>query len=152
MFDVLHRIPLLEDLEESTLRALAALFEPFHAADGTLIFEQGGPTTHLHILVAGGVELRYKPYDGPPMTLSRLAPGAVFGWSAAIGNPAYTSSAVASGDCDTVRIRASDLHRLYEREPHLAAALLDRLASGVAPRWKNASQQVRELLGQKISH
>ncbi|MEW6242058.1 MAG: cyclic nucleotide-binding domain-containing protein [Chloroflexota bacterium] len=151
MFDILHHVPLLENLEEGKLRALAPLFEPFHAADGATIFEQGGHTTHLHILVAGGVELRYKPYDGPPMTLSRLAPGAVFGWSAAIGNPAYTSSAIACGDCDTVRIRTSDLHRLYEREPQLAAALLDRLAGDVAPRWKNASQQVRELLGQKIA-
>jgi CRP-like cAMP-binding protein len=151
MFDVLHNVPLLANLEEGTLRALAPLFEPFHAADGATIFEQGGPTTHLHILIAGGVELRYKPYDGPPMTLSRLAPGAVFGWSAAIGNPAYTSSAIACGDCDTVRIRTSDLHRIYEREPHLAAALLDRLAGDVAPRWKNASQQVRELLDQKIA-
>ena len=51
----------------------------------THVFEQGQLSDYLYILTSGKVIIRYKPYDGPPLTVATIGPGGVFGWSAALG-------------------------------------------------------------------
>jgi CRP-like cAMP-binding protein len=88
----------------------------------------------------------YKPYDGPPINLTTLKKGDVFGWSAVVGSRFYTSGAISQSRIEAVRIRGSELWGLVNKHPDTGRVLLDRLARIVSSRWKNAHAQVQALL------
>jgi CRP-like cAMP-binding protein/Fe-S cluster biogenesis protein NfuA len=151
MLKELVTIPPFEDLSGETLQLVEPLFEQYACPAGTVIFEQGAPASHLYLLLRGTVTLRYKPYDGPPITLTQITAGGAFGWSAVVGNPHYTSATVAKEDVETLRIRGTELHRLVMEHPEAGKILLDKLAGKVSNRWIDASRQVREILDQAIT-
>lgn len=151
MLQDLRTIPPFEDLSEDILRLVEPLFERYTCPAGAVIFEQGDPALYLYLLLRGAVTIRYKPYDGPPLNLTQVAAGGVFGWSAVVGNPAYTSGTVAKEDVEAVRLRGTSLRGLVIRHPQAGRVILDKLAAKVSNRWKDANQQVREILEEAIS-
>ena len=151
MLKDLRTIPPFEDLNEEVLRLVEPLFNRYTCPAGTVIFEQGDPALNLYLLLRGSVTLRYKPYDGPPLNLTQVPTGGVFGWSAVVGNPAYTSGTVAREDVEAIRIRGTDLRGLAVRHPEAGRVILDKLAGKVSNRWKDANLQVREILEQAVS-
>ena len=150
MFHEMSRNSPLEGLSDEVLQLIEPLFERFACPAGTVIFEQGDPAMFLYLLLRGSVIVRYKPYDGPPLNLTQIAAGGAFGWSTVVGNPAYTSGAVAKEDVQAIRLRGNDLRALAIRNPEAGRMILDKLAKKVSNRWKNANEQVRDILGQAV--
>lgn len=146
MLDTLPIIPLFQDIAPYQVSMFREAFEPYSRLDGEVIFDQGAPASHLYLLLRGGIAIRYKPYDAPPIVLTRLRDGDVFGWSAVIGSPRYTSSAVSESQIEAIRIHREDLWNLLTNEPETGKILIDRLAQIVSPRWKNAHEQIQPLL------
>ena len=126
------------------------LLEPFFAPQtwvaGTVVFDQGDYAEYLYLVVRGEVSIRYKPDDGPVMTVTRVQPGGLFGWSAAMNNPAYTSGAVCALDSEVLRIRGTDLRTFCEKHPELGKVILDRLAGVIAERKQSQQGQVTSML------
>lgn len=141
----LSALPLFEGVNEEILALLEPLFEPCLCYEGT-IFEQGDPAIHFYLVIEGAVDILYKPYDSPPITITTVREGGIFGWSAIAGNTVYTSGAVCEAVCKTRRIRGTDLRKLVAEHPHAGKVLLDRLAASVSNRWQNTQLQVREIL------
>ena len=146
MIESLPYIPLFQDLDPEQIALLKPLFEQFTCPADTVIFEQDTPATYLYLLVKGEVIIRYKPYDGPPITLTRLRNGDVFGWSAMVGSPRYTSSIISETEVEAIRIRGNHLLKLFSDAPETGKVVMDRLARVVSPRWGNAQAQVQSLL------
>ncbi|GER81127.1 MAG: hypothetical protein DYG87_03275 [Anaerolineae bacterium CFX3] len=151
MLQGLRGILPLEGLDEEALALVEPLFERFICPEGKVIFEQGDPAVYLYLLLRGSVTIRYKPYDGPPINLTQIPAGGVFGWSAVVGNPAYTSGAAAREDVEALRVRGDALRGLAIRHPEAGRVILDALADRVTNRWKNANQQARAILEEAIS-
>jgi CRP-like cAMP-binding protein len=146
MLESLPYIPLFQDLDPAQIDLLKPLFEQFSCPADTVIFEQGAPATYLYLLIKGEIAIRYKPYDGPPITLTHLRDGDVFGWSAVVGSTRYTSSIVSESQVEAIRIRGSHLLKLFSDAPETGRIIIDRLARVVSPRWNNAHEQVQSLL------
>jgi CRP-like cAMP-binding protein len=146
MIESLPFIPLFQDLDPTQIALLKPLFEQFTCPADTVIFEQDTPAIYLYLLIKGEVEIRYKPYDGPSITLTRLRDGDVFGWSAVVGSPHYTSSIISETQIEAIRIRGSHLLKLFSDAPETGKVVMDRLARMVSPRWGNAQAQVQSLL------
>lgn len=151
MLESLPNIPLFQNLEPAQKDLLKPLFELFTCPPDTTVFEQGEPASYLYYLIKGDVAIRYKPYDSPPITLTRLHAGDVFGWSAVIGSPTYTSSIVSESQIEALRIRGSYLLALVREHPETGKIIMDHLASVVSSRWKNAHAQVQSLLNSDIT-
>lgn len=113
---------------------------------GKVIFEQGDPAKYLYLLISGDVEILFKPYDGPPLTLTRLHTGDIFGWSAVIGSPNYTSSIVSETAIEAIRIQGHHLWALAGEHPEIGKTIINRLAQIVSPRWENAHLHIQSLL------
>jgi len=143
-------IPLFDGLGAEARQMVERLFEPFRCVAGTVIFEQGDPAIFLYLIRKGSVTIRYKPYDTPAINLTTIAAGGAFGWSAVVGNHAYTSGAIARDDLEAVRVRGTDLRDLTARHPDVGEQVLDRLAQLVSNRWKDANRQVRAILNQVV--
>lgn len=150
MLKSLASLSLFQNVDERTLSLFAELFEPFSCSSGTIIFEQGDRANYIYLLLSGSVEVRYKPYDGPPITITCLSKGHFFGWSAAIGNPTYTSGAVCKENCTAIRVRNTDLYDFCAREPEAGCIILDLLAQSVSNRWQNAQDQIHSLLNSRL--
>lgn len=114
------------------------------------IFDQGQRADHLYILLTGEVVVNYKPYDGPPLTVARIEPGGVFGWSAALGRELYTSGAVAVQESLAYRIRGGNLPVICEQHRETGLILLERLAGVIAERLRSTHTQVLSILSQGI--
>lgn len=143
-------LTIFEGLDSAQIELLSPYFEEMRLSEGGTIFEQGEVADCLYILLEGEVEVRYKPYDGPPLTVAHITPGGVFGWSAALGRQVYTSGALAWSDCLMVRVRKDSLRRLCECNPQTGGVLLDRLAGVIAERLRNTHATILQMLSQGI--
>ena len=146
MLESLPYLPLFQDIDPAQTDLLKPHFEEFTCPADTVIFEQDTPATYLYLLIKGEVAIRYKPYDGPPITLTRLREGDVFGWSAVVGSYQYTSSIISESEVEAIRIRGSLLLKLFSDAPETGKVVMDRLARVVSPRWGDAQAQVQSLL------
>ncbi len=146
MLESLPNIPLFQNLEIAQVSLLKPLFEQFSCPPDTTVFEQGEPASYLYLLIKGDVAIRYKPYDGPPIILTHLHSGDIFGWSAVIGSTYYTSSIISESQIEALRIRGIYLLALVREHPETGKIIMDHLASVVSSRWKNAHAQVQSLL------
>lgn len=149
---VLEQTSMFNDLSDEQCRVLHGLFVEQAILAGHAIFEQGQPAEHLYLLVSGDVLVRYKPYDGPELTIARVRPGEVFGWSAALSSPTYTSSAYALTDSRLLRVHGEDLARVYEHHPEVGLLVLERLAMAISLRVNQAYEQMVKLLMQTIQN
>lgn len=151
MFKALESVPLFKDVDDYILHLLEPLFEPYSCPAGAVIFEQGEPAHYMYLILDGAVEMLYKPYDGPQLTLTNLAQGSIIGWSAVVGNATYTSGAICKEDCQAIRMTNRDLHKLCATEPEAGRIILNLLADSVSSRWEDAREQIQTLLNSTVS-
>ncbi len=148
---ILYHVLAFQGFSQEQIARIRPLFLLFYAPAGTVVFEQGETAENLYVLINGEVAIRYKPDDGPEGVIAHVRPEGVVGWSAALGNPRYTSSAVCTSDCQMLRVRNSDLRQLCENYPETGVLFLDRLAAMIAERLRTTHPQLMELLEQGLS-
>lgn len=146
------RVTILKDLDEDQLDLLGPLFEELSFRPGTVIFQQSEAAKYLYLVIAGTVDMSFKPYDGMPITISHVGKDGLFGWSAVVGSERYTSSAIAIGEVKAFRIHGSQLRKFCREHPEAGKLILDRLAEGASSRWKDAHRQVQSLLLHGLSN
>jgi len=144
--EALKNCILFTGFSEKQLSALAGLFEGEHLQTGQTIFSQDDPAERLYVLLSGRVAIRFKPHDGETLTVTEIAQGGVFGWSAALGRRSYTSSAVCLEAGEALGLRGADLRCLCETQPETGVVILERLAEVIAQRLRSTHEQVVELL------
>ncbi len=142
----LRTLPLFKGLKLDQLELLQPLIDPVNGKKDQLIFDQGEVAKYIYIVVKGEVLVRYKAYDGPVITVARVGPGGVFGWSAALGRPEYTSGAVCEEDSQFYRISGNALRQICEKDPDAGTAILDHLASVIAERPSNTHEPIMTML------
>ncbi len=142
---------MFKDLSDKDLQILAPIFYVRTYAAGARVIEQGEKAVCLYLLTKGNVSIRYKPYDGETITLNHLHDGSIFGWSAVLGNPYYSSSVVCDTDCETLVVTGKDLRILESKHPKTAQIVMNQLANAVSARWENAQTQVKSMLKKGIS-
>ena len=144
--DIFDQLPLFEGIIPAQRVLLRQIFTPVDSYANTLLFEQGDPAEFLYLVVVGEVVVNFKPDDGPAITVARVQPGGVVGWSAALGSRAYTSRAECLVYTQMLRVRGTDLRKLCEQNPETGLLILDRLATVIAERLSSTHKQVVALL------
>ena len=142
----LNSFLIFQGISDQYISLLEPLFERFTCTAGTTVIEQGAAADFLYLIESGSVEISYKPYDSDSITISHIGVDGLFGWSALIGGPRFTSTGIAAEDFSARRIRGADLRKLCKEHPEAGQVILDRLAGAVSKRWKNAHEQVKSIL------
>ena len=142
----LELFPLFNAIDAEYLALLRPLFERVSFRTGATVVNQGSPADYLYIIERGVIQVSYKPYDGEHITITHVDVGGLFGWSAVVGSPEYTSSGVAIEDLDAIRVKGSDLRKLCTEHPDAGKVILDKLADAVSARWKDSHEQVKSIL------
>lgn len=153
MLDVASRnLQILNGLDRSQANLIRPILHPCDFKENETIFQQNQTASFLYILTSGEVVVRYKPYDGEELTIAHVSPEGVFGWSAALGRPTYTSSAYSTRNSQTVRIQVRQLQQFCGHNPELGMIVLDKLASGIAERLRSTHDEVLALLLQGLEY
>jgi CRP-like cAMP-binding protein len=137
---------LFSNLNRDQIRLVFPILESRLFPKDTLIFQQGTEASYFYILLSGEVVVKYKPYDGESLVIGHICPEDLFGWSAALGRPTYTSSAYAVLPCEAVRISVAQMRDFCENNPVLGRQILERMASGIAFRLRSTYDEVLGLL------
>lgn len=148
--ELIELLPLFQGLTREQVELLQPIVVAYDCFGGTVLFEQGEPAVFLYLVLSGEVQIQYKPEDGPPLTVARIHPGEIVGWSAVIGRVTYTSAAICEGSTRMLRIRGSDLRDLREKYPETGVLIMERMADSVARRLQNANPQVIALLQRSL--
>ncbi len=148
--DIFDRLSFFNGLNAEQRQLLQPLFVPVDCYSGTQLFEQGEPAEFLYLVVVGEVVIRFQPEDGSVITVARVRPGGIVGWSAALGSRSYTSGATCEEYTQMLRLSGRDLRQLCNRYPETGILILERLAEVIAERLRNTHDQVMALLKQGI--
>jgi CRP/FNR family cyclic AMP-dependent transcriptional regulator len=148
--NLFNQLLLFDDLRPEQHKLVRALFIPCEFAADEVIFEQGNPAEFLYLVVTGEVIVRFKPDDGPALMVARVSSEGVVGWSATLGSPTYTSSAVCATPCKLLRVRSDDLRQFCTRHPETGNLVLERLAAVISERLRNTHEHVIALLEQGL--
>ena len=140
------QLEIFQGLKKEEIAQLQPFLEIRKFPKGKTIFFQGDAAKYLYILVYGEVDVRYKPYDAPALTVARIKKGMVFGWSAAMNRESYTSAAIAKTDCSAYRIHADALHHLCDYFPETGAIFLDHLAGLISRRIQSTHSEILNIL------
>jgi len=152
MIDTLiEKLSIFQGFSPRQLKMLLPLFTLYHELMGAVLFEQGDPVDYLYVVADGEVAIHYKPEDGPSLAIARVRAEGVIGWSAAIGNPYYTSTVICATDCEILRLRSAALRRLYEEDPETGKMMLERLAALIEARLRSNHPQLMALLEQRLT-
>lgn len=144
----LAHLAIFNNLQGDELDRIAPLLDLCFFQPDEVIFEQGQAAVHIYILLQGEVLISYKPYDGPALTVARILPGGVFGWSAALRRDVYTSAAIAVTKSEAICMSSQQLKTLCEKHPHTGALLLEHLADVIAQRLNSTHAQILSILTQ----
>ena len=117
------------------------------------IFRQGDTACSLYILLTGEVQIIHKLYDddGPPMNITRIMPGGVFGWSAALRRESYTATAITICPCSAYRIHYDSLYQFYHSDTHTGNIFLKNLSSVITHRLRTTHTELYAILHQGMN-
>jgi len=146
----LSHLTLFEGLSQAQFSLIQPLLEVCDFSRDMVVFEQDDPAQYLYIVSRGEVLVRYKAYDGPMITIARVGPGGVFGWSSALGRSTYSSGAVCTQDSQCYRISGKTLHRLCDQNPDTGIIILERLANVIDERLRTTHSQIMSFLTQNV--
>jgi len=146
----LEQLPLFKGLSPTQMEFMRSLFIACQDREGSVLFNQGGMADYLYVVVDGEIDIRYKPDDGPELTVTKVRSGGVLGWSAVLGNQVYSSSAICLTDCIMLRVHSNALHELCVKHPETGSIIVERLAAVIAKRIRNTHHHVISLLNQGL--
>ena len=148
--DKLINSALFYDLTDEQLEALAKLAVPCNFVKDDVIFEQNQYAEFLYIVLNGEIHIQFKPHDGEDITVAKVTEGGICGWSSVLGRAIYTSAAICSVPCETLRFRGRELQKLCESFPDTGIIIMERLAAVIAERLSNTNEQIMHLLSQNL--
>jgi CRP/FNR family transcriptional regulator, cyclic AMP receptor protein len=129
--ELLRRVPLFSELEESELQRFSRVAVARSFPGGTRVFHEGDHSDACYIVRTGSFRVTREHSDGRAITLANLGPGDIFGELAMLDGEVRSASVEALGDGQLLALPAGDVRALLGRHPEitvkLVAALVRRL-------------------------
>jgi CRP-like cAMP-binding protein len=126
--DLLRKLPLLADVPEAAITALAAQCQATQVTRDGVIFLQDDPTDRVWMVQSGQVKIVYQEVDGREVILEMIAPGEVFG-GAVLFFPTHPATAKAMEDCTLVSFSSEQYAGLLAQHPQVTMKLLRMLGA-----------------------
>lgn len=123
----------------------AAMLKEFKA--GEVIFEEGDPANRFYILRSGEVELLSEGENGRAVSVQRIGPGDVLGWSWLFPPYYWNFEARAVTDTKAIFFYGTWLRESCERDHDFGYAMLKRMSAIIIQRLQAARKRLVELEG-----
>ena len=132
-FDDLRNIFLLENLTDTMLGKILPFVQTRLFSDGANIFKNGEKANYFYMLMKGKIVLEMQVSERINASLGSIKKGGSLGWSALLGNPAYTSTAVCVEPCEIMAISGDKFQELMERDHEMRYGVM-KIVVGILKR------------------
>lgn len=127
--ELLHQVPLFAELSLDDLQSLDAQLRSRKISAGEHLFSEGDPGDCLYILVAGKMTISRSNEKGEAVLLAQLDAGQPVGEMALLDELPRSATAVASEDCELLRLDKLRFHSLVMQRPQILLGMCKVLAT-----------------------
>jgi len=124
----LKKVPLLAELNETSLQTLAESSRPVHIEKGEFLFLQDDPADKAYLVRSGLISIILESVDGRKLVINEMHSGHFFGEVGMLTRQTRSSSAIARVDSDLLSITRQTLMKVLEVEPMLVRRMLEMTA------------------------
>jgi CRP/FNR family transcriptional regulator, cyclic AMP receptor protein len=121
----------------------AAMLKDFKA--GEVIFEEGDPANRFYIVRSGEVEVLSEADDGRAVSVQRVGPGDVLGWSWLFPPYYWHFDARAVADTNAIFFYGTWLRESCERDHDFGYVMLKRMSAIIIQRLQATRQRLVQL-------
>jgi CRP-like cAMP-binding protein len=121
--------PLLTDLSEASLLALACASKFIQVEKGQFVFLQSDPSEKVYIVRTGIISIVLESSDGREMVINEMHSGDFFGELGVLTKKARSTSAVARSSCELLVLPRQAFLSILDAEPVLARRMLEITAN-----------------------
>lgn len=115
---------------------------------GEVLFTEGQEHPDFHVVVEGDVRLEMLVSGRGRVPILTAGPGDILAWSALLGRPVMTATAVALTAVKTVSVAGNELRSLCETEHELGYHVMRQLAAALSKRLVATRLQLLDLFAQ----
>lgn len=144
---ILDELPFLRRLAPDARGELASIATLESHAAGTVLFREGDPPGALYFVLDGRVTLTMHAGHSESSVLS-LSADELVGWSSLLHRP-RVATAVITQAAKLVKLDASPLLDLCERDPRVGYAIMAQAFEDVSDRLVDTRMQLLDLYGRK---
>jgi CRP-like cAMP-binding protein len=134
--------PFLKDLPPQVFKKLADSGMLIRFSPGQQIFVEGDPANRFYLIVSGTVVLSAPGANKSNVTLQKIGPGEVLGWSWLFPPFSWHFDAAAETDVDAIFFYGTRLREECETDHDLGYELLKRMSSIVVHRLQVARRKL----------
>ncbi len=140
---VLHSVPLFQDLTAKELQILEGLVHVRSYEAGEPIFRETEPGAGMYVIRSGRVDIRLNDEAEKKLVLAELQTGDFFGEMALLGDGARSATAVCREPSELIGFFHPDLQEILSLYPLVGAKIALGLAKTLAERLRYTNSQLR---------
>jgi CRP/FNR family transcriptional regulator, cyclic AMP receptor protein len=143
--EILHNVPLFQELSAKELRTLERVVHIRNYQPEETVFVESEPGAGMYVIRSGQVNIVLKHKSEQPVLLAELGAGDFFGEMALLGDSARSATAVARERSELIGFFHPDLLEIMSSHPGTAAKISFGLARTLADRLRYTNDQLREI-------
>ncbi len=134
--ELLRRMPLFTGLGDDMIKAFAMLGEVCAVREGTRLFHEGDKADAFYVIMEGELELMLilGPQAANKVSVTRLGPGELLGWSALLEPYVYHLGCVAVKNSKLVKFHGANTCELMAHNPAVGYKLMSRISQVIGSR------------------
>jgi CRP-like cAMP-binding protein len=137
----LQMVDIFQDLTDEEIEEIDRATTVSTARRGRILYMPEDTSEVLFLLKEGRVQLYRISPDGKKLVIGTIAPGAIFGEMALIGQGMHNTFAEATEDCVLLVMSREDVERLLVTKPRVALRIFEELGS----RLKETESRLEEI-------
>ncbi len=145
-FEDLRKIFLLENLTDTMLGKMMPFVEMRLFSDSAKLFRQKEKAEFFFMLMKGKIVLEIQASERVSVSLGSIKTGGSFGWSALLGDPAYTSDAVCVEPCEIMTISGEKFRELMDRDPAMRYGVMKIVVTILKRRLERRTNQFLKVI------
>ncbi len=144
---MLRRVPLFVNMDEQEVAGIRAIMEPNVFAPGQVIFREGEPGNHFHVIMEGNVEFITQDSEANELVLDSSGPGGFFGELSLLTGGPRSARVRAVDKVSTLALDREQFHEFLLKHPHAALDVLQVLGN----RLKRSDELLRRSVSQNVN-
>lgn len=133
-------------LSPNQVDAISNVSEAVTRSAGDTLYYMGAPASHLYVLLHGQVALRLPGRGGVSLLIEQLGEGSLFGSCVCFDIDSYSLTAQCLTETQLLRIEASTLRRLMEKDLPMGFALQRHISKVYFRRYVETMKKLQSIV------
>jgi CRP/FNR family cyclic AMP-dependent transcriptional regulator len=145
VLQALKTLEFTQDLNERLLDKLASISTPVTFSEGATIFREGDVSELVYLVQEGEVSIVTQVPGHGMVTMLKLGPGQLLGWSSLFPPERKTAGAITNEPTRLIAINARKLREIAQTDHELGNSIMWRVAGVISDRLRAARTQLMDI-------